>query len=327
MNRIRIGLIGAARIAKSAIIAPAKTNSDFEIVALASRDKPRAIAFAKEFDIPLVADSYRDLLARDDIDLVYNALPPMHHAKWCIEALDSGKAVLCEKPFCMTTAEAREMVAAAKRSGQMLQEAFHYRHHPSVKRAIEIVTSPEFGPIKFIDAVFEVPIAYDANELRWRSELGGGALLDLGCYCVHILRAVAVVDPEVLSVQSRIVNSVDETTVAKLIFPNGISGKIRASMASPSFRAELTITGANGSVKLTNFVAPHLGGTLRVSLGNIETAEECIAVPTYAYQLAHVADVIHRGHPPLITAEDSIGNMACIESIRRMAVEAPQPQI
>lgn len=319
MNPIRIGLIGAARISKSAIIVPAGTNPDFEIVALASCDRSRAISFAKECNIPVVAESYQHLLARDDIDLVYNALPPVHHARWCVEALNAGKAVLCEKPFSMTTSEARQMVAAAESSGRPLLEAFHYRHHPCVKRVVEIVTSSEFGPITLIDAVFEVPIAYNASELRWRAELGGGALLDLGCYCLHILRAIAGPNPKVLSAHSQMAYGVDETTVAVLLFPNGISAKIRASMSSPSFRAELIITGENGSVKLTNFVAPHLGGRLHISRGNVETTEDSNAVTTYAYQLAHVADVMLRGQPPLITGEDSIGNMACIESIRRMA--------
>ncbi len=172
---VRIGILGAARIAPAAVISPAARRKDCQIVAIAARDRGRATAFATAHAIPAVHDSYEDLIADPAIDLVYNALPPNRHADLTIAALEAGKHVLCEKPFAMNAREARQMVDAATRSGRHLIEAFHYRFHPAFVDALDKIRTGTIGAIKDIDAEFSAEIAYRRDELRHRPDLGGGA--------------------------------------------------------------------------------------------------------------------------------------------------------
>ncbi len=151
----RIGLLGASKIARGAVIAPAKSNPDFEVVAVGARDPDRARAYADEHGIAHVARSYAELVRRDDVDVVYNALPPAGHAEWTIAALEAGKTVLCEKPFAMNAGEARRMTEAATRTGQLLIEAFHYRFHNVIRRAEALLKSGALGRVTSASAEFK----------------------------------------------------------------------------------------------------------------------------------------------------------------------------
>src|SRR4051794_21610815 len=157
---IRIGILGAAKIAPNAVIKPAKENPEFEVIAVGARDISRAKAYAEEHGIPNVAGSYEELVRRDDVDLVYNALPPSLHAEWSIAALEAKKPVLCEKPFTRNAKEARQLIGVAEATGVVLIEAFHNRFHNVLKRAHAITASGELGKIKRAEAVFDVPIPY-----------------------------------------------------------------------------------------------------------------------------------------------------------------------
>jgi len=315
MNKIRVGILGAARIAPKAIITPVRDNPEFEIVAVGARDKDRAKAFAAEHNIPHIADGYSDLVTRDDVDLVFVALPPAGHAPWSIAALEAGKAVLCEKPFAMTSAEARTMVTAATKAGRPLIEAFHYRYHAVLRRAFAIAASGELGRLVEAEAVFDVNIAYKPGELRWIPSQGGGALMDLGCYCVHVLRMVAGSEPSITSADCQIVHEVDETTVAELAFPGGFKAKLRTSMKAPAFTATLHVQGEKGSMDISNFLAPQMGCEFTVEVGGKTRHEPTDGLPTYSAQLAHVGDVMLRGTKPLTGGADAIATMECIEAI------------
>src|SRR5262249_55454260 len=159
-------------------------------------------AYAAEHNIPNVADGYDALVQRDDVDLVYNALPPSGHAEWSIAALEAGKAVLCEKPFTRNAKEARQLVAASERTGKVLIEAFHNRCHRVLLRAHELTASGALGKIKHAEANFDIPLPYVDGELRWSRELGGGALMDLGTYCVHAIRTNLREEPRVNSARA-----------------------------------------------------------------------------------------------------------------------------
>ena len=139
---IRIGLLGASRVSRYAVIEPAAHIDGIEVHTVAARDAARAAAFAEELAIPHVAADYEALIASDAVDLVYNGLPPSSHARWTIAALEAGKHVLCEKPFAMNATEAQAMVDAAGRTGKILVEAYHYRFHPLFARF-----SPDFHPL------------------------------------------------------------------------------------------------------------------------------------------------------------------------------------
>ena len=315
MKIVRVGILGAAKIAPKAVLVPAKDNPEFKIVAVASRDKERAKAYAAANNIPFVSDGYSELVGRDDVDLVYNALPPAGHMAWSIAALKAGKAVLCEKPFAITTAQARNMVAAAETAKRPLIEAFHNRFHRVMRRAAEIVASGELGWLVEAEAVFDTPIPYRPNELRWTVAQGGGALMDLGCYCLHALRTLTASEPKITGANCTVAHGVDETTIADLLFSNGMTAKLHTSMNAPAFKATLWLKGENGRLEISNYLAPQMGCRFTVEAGG-KTREEPTGGPsTYEAQLAHVGDVLLRGAKPLTGGADAIANMACIEAI------------
>jgi predicted dehydrogenase len=316
MQIIRVGILGAAKIAPKAVIVPARDNPEFQVVAVAARDKDRANSFAAKNGIPFVADDYSALIARADVDLVYVALPPAAHELWSIAAAKAGKAVLCEKPFAMTTAEARRMVGAAAEAKRPLIEAFHYRFHKVLKRAFAIAASGELGQLVEAEALFDAPIPYRPTELRWIvTQGGGGALMDLGCYCIHALRTLAGCEPKVTSAHCTIERGVDSIAQAELLFANGMAAKLYTSMKATKFSATLRLKGEKGSLDISNFLAPQMGCRFTVKVDGKTRVEPTDGPTTYDAQLAHVGDVLLRGAAPLTGGADAVANMTCIEAI------------
>ena len=193
---LKIGIIGAARVAVYAMLAPAVANPNTEVVGIAARDPARAKEFASTHGIAKAYATYDALIGDPGIDLVYVATPPMLHKAVAIKALRAGKHVLVEKPFAADAREAAEIIAAVKH-GKRVFEAFHYRHHALWNRIVELVRGGELGSIKHIEAAFHVPIPKSPEEFRWSASLGGGALMDLGCYPLQWTRVVAGEEPRV----------------------------------------------------------------------------------------------------------------------------------
>jgi predicted dehydrogenase len=311
---LRIGILGAAKIAPPAVIAPARDNPDFVISAVGARDPERAKAYATEHGIPRVAKDYDALVRHPEVDVVYNALPPSAHAQWSIAALEAGKAVLCEKPFTMNAAQVRPMIDAAKRTGRVLVEAFHNRHHVVMKRAVEIVRSGELGKLTRAEATFGVPIPYREGELRWTREQGGGALMDLGTYPVMALRTVLGGEPKIIRAKCTMDHDVDVTTIADLDFA-GVPAALSTSMAPEKFGANLTVEGANGKMEIMNYLAPQMGCRFTVTIGGQSREEPTAGDATYVAQLKELGEVLLRGKKQLVTLEDSLGNMTAIDAI------------
>jgi len=315
---LRIGVLGAARIVPSALLAPARDRNDIRVTHVAARDPARAKAFAAEHGL-WPAGTYAELLRRDDIDLVYIAVPPSGHCEWTLRAIDAGKAVLCEKPFAMNAAEASQMVEAATAARLPLIEAFHYRFHPAILRAQELLRTGAIGRIRQARASFATAIPQDAGEFRWRAELGGGAVMDLGCYPVHALRTLIGGEPTVLSAEALYEGDVEAEASAVLEFPGGATALIECGMRSAERKWDLEIHGEGGQMTLSNFIVPHYGSVLAVATAEGERAERFEGPSTYAAQLAHVAEVLLRGAPPMTGGEDSIANLRAIEAIRAAA--------
>jgi predicted dehydrogenase len=312
---IRIGILGAAKIAPTAIIAPARENDEFVVSAVGARDEGRATRYATEHGIAEVAADYADLVSRDDVDLVYVALPPSMHAEWSIRALESGKAVLCEKPFSLTAHDARTMTGTAARTGRALLEAFHYRHHDIFKHALAIARDGRLGDLLRAEATFEVPIPHSDQELRWLAPLGGGALMDLGCYCIHALRTIAGAEPAIDRAKATIERGVDVATEASVRFPQGLSAEIRCAMSQGTPAARLFVEGTRGTVEIQNFIAPQIGCRMTTVIDGRQDVVATSGPSTFAAQLAHVGDVLLRGAPPLTGGTDAVANMAAIDAI------------
>ncbi|MGF1455151.1 MAG: Gfo/Idh/MocA family protein [Alphaproteobacteria bacterium] len=324
---ISIGILGAARIAPDAMIAPCRKRSDVSIVAVAARSLDRARHFAGTHGIALALDDYDALVRHPAIDLVYNALPPVRHADLSIAALQAGKAVLCEKPFAMNAGEAETMVAAARRSGGILIEAFHYRYHPVFRAVHGWVRTGRIGTVRRINAVFTVPIADTPGELRHDPRLGGGALMDLGCYPVHWIRTILGAEPVVRRAEATMGKpGLDLAMAADLDGPDGARARVTCSMAPDTpIEARLDIDGTAGSIRVQNPLAPHLGYRVETDFG---TGPESHTIDdqhtTYDHQLDAVLEVLAGRTAPLTGGSDALATMALIDGIYRAAGLAPR---
>jgi len=314
---IRIGILGAAKIGPKAVLRQASRRQDCTITAVASRDGDKAKAYAEQYGIPAVETDYLALVEREDVDLVYNALPPHRHADLTIAALEAGKAVLCEKPFAMNTPEAVNMVTAAHRTGQTLIEAFHYRFHPAFQMVLDIIRREELGALHTLEGIFDVEIPYREGELRHTLELGGGALMDLGCYPLHMVRTLAGAEPRVLSAEAVCErDGVDLSMKAQLGFPGGVKAKIQTSMAPGVTRQTfLRAECADGSIEMTNPVHPQLGHEITIHHMGKTRIESVPSTTTYDHQLAHVLNVMRGRAAPLTGGADAVGNMSAIDAI------------
>jgi predicted dehydrogenase len=325
---IRIGILGAARIAPRGIVTPANALLGTEVVAVGARNLERAQDFAAQHSIPFACGSYGELIARDDVDLVYVALPPSAHLEWCVKALASGKHVLVEKPFANNAQDAARMVAAARAANRHLIEGFHYRFHPLFERALSMLKSGAVGKIRHIEAVFNADLPDTPGELRYIEALGGGALMDLGCYCMHWIRTVAGDEPTVVKARARCgTPGVDLDVDADLAFTSGPTANLKCSMQPEDgklFR-RLRVTGDAGMLELDNPVSPHSGATLSLEAPDAPLPQFVSGGDTtFHYQLRHVLEVIEGRAAPITGGDDAIGNMRAIDAIYRAAGLRPR---
>jgi predicted dehydrogenase len=325
---IRIGILGAARIAPRGIVTPANETLGAEVIAIAARNLERAQDFAARHSIPLAFGSYAELIARDDIDLVYCALPPSAHLEWCTAALASGKHVLIEKPFANNAQDAAQIVAAARAANRHAFEGMHYRFHPLFERALGMIRGGAIGKLKHIEAAFNADLPDTPGELRYIEALGGGALMDLGCYCMHWIRTVAGEEPTVVNASARCgIPGVDLDVEAELAFTSGPTAELKCSM-QPSdgvlFR-RLRVHGESGVLEIENPVTPHAGATLSVEAPNAPMPQIISGGDTtFHFQLRHVLEVLEGRAQPLTGGDDAIGNMRAIDAVYRTAGLRPR---
>ncbi len=325
MQAVRIGILGAARIAPAAVIKPARNTNEARITAIAARDRTRAAAFASKHDIPSVRDSYAALVADPEIDAIYNPLPNGLHAQWTIAALEAGKHVLCEKPFTANTAEAEAVAAVAQRTGLVVMEAFHYRYHPLAHRMREIVESGELGAIQRVETALCFPLPR-FSDIRYQYDLAGGATMDVGTYTVHMARLLGLEEPTVASASARLrTPNVDRAMRAELRFPGGHSGRITCSMWSAQLiQTYARVTGDRGSLRVINPTSPQLWHRMRVTTGGKARTEKFSRRPTYEYQLDAFCAAVLRGEPILTPPTDSIANMRVLDAIYLAAGMKPR---
>jgi predicted dehydrogenase len=317
---LRIGVLGAARIAPLALIRPAKDNPDVVVAAVAARDDSRARVFAAKNGIERVHDSYEALIADPDLDAIYNPLPNGLHGKWTRAAIDAGKHVLCEKPFTANAAEAREIAAVAARSDRVVMEAFHYRYHPLALRTEQIIASGALGKLKRVEAALCFPLP-KFSDIRYNYALAGGALMDAGCYAVHMARTFGGSTPEVIAAQAKLRDpQVDRAMTAELQFREGHTGQIRCSLWSARLlEISARVIGERGELRLFNPVTPQFFHRLAIRSADGKRVERFSRRPSYAYQLDAFAAAVRRGEPVKTTPEDAIETMTVIDAIYQAA--------
>ena len=322
MTGLRIGVLGAARIAPQAIIKPAAGSPDASVVAVAARDRAKAEAFAAKHDIAHVHDSYAALLADPEVDAIYNPLPNGLHGRWTIAALEAGKHVLCEKPFTANAAEAREVQQVADAHPDLVvMEAFHYRYHPFAERLRAIVASGELGKIERVETTMCFPL-YRRNDIRWDFALAGGATMDVGCYTIHCLRLLAGEEPEVTSADALLRSpGVDRAMVAEMAFPSGATGRIHCSMwSSAVLKLGARVIVDAGEMRVRNFTMPHVLGKVTVSTAAGSRSETATKDRTYVRQLdAFCRAVGGDASANLTPPRDSVTTMEIIDAVYEAA--------
>jgi predicted dehydrogenase len=328
MEALRIGCLGAARIAPAALIKPCAATDGVVCAAIAARDPGRARAFAAKHHIPKVHGTYDELLADEEIDAVYNPLPNGLHGRWTMQALAEGKHVLCEKPFTANAAEAERVAAAAEASGLVVMEAFHWRYHPMAARMLEVVGSGELGEVQRIEAALCFPLPL-FKDIRWQLALAGGALMDAGCYPVHMVRTLAGAEPTVLRASALLRSpGVDRRMEAEFSFADGRTGAILTSMwSSTLLRMRVVVTGSKGSMRVFNPTTPQMFNRLTVTGPGGRHHERVAGGPTYNYQLEAFRAAVQEGAPILTPPKESIANMAVIDAIYVAAGLQPRPAV
>ena len=314
---VRIGFLSTARINRR-LLAAAEKSELAEIVAVASRDAYRAEAYAVEHGIPRAHGSYERLLEDPEVDAVYVSLPNSLHIEWSVRALASGKHVLCEKPLTRSPGEAEEAFAAAERAGLVLMEAFMWRHSPQTAKLVQLVEGGVIGELQLIRATFSFPVEGRRN-IRLDPELEGGALMDVGTYCVSAARLLAGEPERVYGEQVIGDTGVDLLFTGLLRFPRGVIAEIDAGMDLPR-RDGLEAVGTEGSLVIPD---PWLARRLVLHLRRGDSREEIALPPAdpYRLELDNLCGAIQGETEPLLGRDDSVAQARVLEALYRSADE------
>jgi len=314
---MRLGIIGAADIADKAVIEPAQVVNEVQRAGIAARDPARAEALARRAGIERVYPTYADLIADNSLDAVYIPLANSLHAEWTIAALEAGRHVLCEKPLTSNAPQAGTVVATAQRCQRVMMEAFHWRYHPVAHRMLEL--SRQIGPLQRVEAHFNAKIPSD--NIRFQRELAGGSFMDLGCYCVHMVRTVVGSEPDVLLAETvEGPPGVDLSMRAELSFPGGLPAVVSSSMVAEETVWPNSMTlrawGEAGRLEVLNPMAPQFGHRVSATLADGTAVDEVLDLrASYEFQLRAFCRATTGQERPLTGGQDAIANMRVIDAV------------
>ena len=322
MATTRWGILSTADIGRRKVIPGLLRADRVEVLGIASRDESQARTVAGELGIPRSYGSYEALLADPDIDVVYIPLPNHLHFEWTMAAARAGKHVLCEKPIALTADDAQRMVNVAANEGVRLMEAFMYRLHPSWEAVRQIVHSGQIGQIRSIDSFFSY-YNDDPNNIRNQLDAGGGALYDIGCYCINLSRLLFDGEPTGISavVHREPVTGVDVLSSALLEFPTGTATFTCATRIEPDQRVHVYGTKGRISVEIPFNIPPDRPTRIFVTAGGdppVAPATETITFDTtdpYTVEGERFAAAILDGLPTPVPAEDAVANLRVIEAV------------
>jgi predicted dehydrogenase len=324
-EKVRWGILGAAKIALKKVVPSMQKGQWSDIIAIASRDLAKAQAAAKEVNVPRAYGSYEELLADPAIEAVYNPLPNHLHIPWSVKALEAGKHVLCEKPLSMNAAEVRALIAARDRTGKKAGEAFMVKTHPQWIRAVELARSGKIGKVLAVSVCFSY-FNQDAKNIRNIADIGGGALMDIGCYSIFAARQVFGEEPlRVASLIERDPNfKTDRLASAILEFPSGHATFICSTQMVPYQRVQ--ILGTKGRVEIEiPFNAP-LDKSCRIFIDDGRdvfssglVTETLPVADQYTVQGDAFSRAIRENTQVPVPLETALGNMAVIDAVFRSA--------
>jgi len=327
MNSLSWGVLGTGRIAGvfAKYLPQSKTG---KLAAVASRTQVNADRFGAEFGAPRCHGSYDALLADPTVQAVYIATPHPMHAEWCLKAAKAGKHILCEKPLTLNHAEAVTVINAARRHNIFLMEAFMYRCHPQTLKLVELIRKKTIGEVRIIQASFGFHREFNPNQRLFSIELGGGGILDIGCYPVSMSRLIAgaaigqpFADPtEVHACGHLATTGVDLWTVTSMKFPGDILAALAASTQVQQ-DSTLRIFGSEGNIFIAAPWGPSRdGGKTTILLERKGESPREIVIdsphPLYAIEADDVAAHIEHRQSPAMTWDDSLGNMKALDRWR-----------
>ncbi|MDT5081732.1 MAG: hypothetical protein QOJ80_6369 [Mycobacterium sp.] len=327
---LRIGVLGASRIAESAIVGPA-AELGHRLVAVAARSRPRAELFAEKYGVERVLDGYQDVIEDPEVDVIYNPLANSLHAPWNLAAIAAGKPVLSEKPFARDQSEARRVAEAADEAGVTVLEGFHYFFHPVTRRAFELASDGTIGDVTHVEVRMAMPTPAD-DDPRWSYELAGGALMDLGCYGIHVMRSLGRLAVPGLEGRPSVVRAhaeqrtpdVDAWCDVNFGFPGGATGLAAHSMVAEDYSFTIRIVGTRGDLLVHDFIKPNEDDRLTIRTPNGTIVERLGTRASYTYQLeAFAAHVEHGAALPFGTV-DAVANMAMVDAAYRAAGLSPR---
>jgi xylose dehydrogenase (NAD/NADP) len=320
MGVVRFGIVSTAHINRL-VIPGAHASDKVDLVAVASRDLARAEEYARTWEIERAYGSYEELLAAPDIDAVYISLPNTLHCPWSIAAMEAGKHVICEKPLSRSAQEVEEAFDVSERTGRLFTEAFMYRHNPQTKRLAELVRDGAIGELRLVRSAFSYSL-YDAENIRLRTDVDGGSLMDVGCYCVSGARLLAG-EPESVFGQAFVgPTGTDWVFTGSLRFPGDVLAQFDCATALTD-RDELEAVGSEGSLFLDD---PWHCRTPVIELRREDGVEriELEPVDSYQLELENLADAINGEAPLLLGREDAVAQARTIETLSRSAETATQ---
>jgi xylose dehydrogenase (NAD/NADP) len=320
VEAVRWGILSTARI-NAAVIPPMRESPVSELIAVASRTQDRADTYARQWQIPRVYGSYDALLEDPDVEAIYISLPNGPHVEWSIRCLEAGKHVLCEKPLARDPGEVERAFDAADRAGLLLMEAFMYRHHPQTTRLVELVRAGTVGDLRQIRASFSFQI--EGANVRLEPDLAGGALMDVGCYCVSGSRLLGGEAESVSAYQVLGPSGVDLRLTGTLVFPGGVHAQIDCAFDLP-LRQSLEVFGSEGSLRVTWPWNVRVPGILMQHGDEVEHVVVA-AVDTYRLQSDNFSRAIRGLEEPLLGRLDAVSQARTIDSLYRSAEAGGEP--
>ena len=332
MNQtLRWGILGTGNIARQ-FAAGLGTSDRTAVAAVGSRTKEAAEAFAANHRVPVAYGSYAEIVRDASVDAVYVSLPNSMHHEWTIAALRAGKHVLCEKPLASDAGEAEEMFDVARRAGKVLVEAFMYRSHPLTHAVIGAVRGGEIGTLKLIRTSFCFRTTREQGNIRFDASLAGGALMDIGCYCLNFSRLFAGAEPTAAhAIGTLHASGVDESAAGVLSFPGGVSASFTCGMTVQADNAAY-VCGTEGFVEVPVPWKPPRDAEYSVVRGTPPKMDGPAKAPAppprqtrrvstpkdlYALEADDFAAGVLDGAPPRISRADSVGNMKLLDELRR----------
>jgi predicted dehydrogenase len=324
-DSVRWGVLSTARIGRTTVIPAIQSSRNGKVVAVASRDLARAREFADSMGIERAYGSYEELLADPNIDAIYNPLPNSRHAPWSIAAAKAKKPTLVEKPIALDAEQAQWMVDAFHSENVLLAEAFMYRYHPQHAKVRELVAQGVIGKLNLITACFTFSLPEDTTEnIRLKKDLGGGGLMDVGCYCVNACRMMTGEEPDYVTAQAIIGagSGVDENFVGTMHFPSGVLAHFDCGVRG-SFRNQYTLIGPQGTITSELAFRPKDDDTTTIRVERNRAETETIVIPAshqYRLMVEDFADAVLQGRKITYDPADSVKNMRVLNALTRAAL-------